>query len=170
MGSFFLPRTASPILLCDLAPAFLLTYSPGPFATSLPITDSFGQGGNPIMSARRLQADRFLSRQTLYPAIRPWRLVSAHHQHTSPGLTRIHPCRPAREFAARAIVLSIPRKIRSCAGRSTCQYTRPDSPLGSNTAVCQSKEEPLSSLTWNSSQALPGSFISAASRRRRPGS
>ena len=55
-------------------------------------------------------------------------------------------------------------------GHRTCQYTKPESPFGSKTAVCRMVEPRRSPMTSNSSHARPGSFIFAWSLSRRLGS
>jgi hypothetical protein len=64
----------------------------------------------------------------------------------------------------------MPRKINACTGNSTYQYSKPGNPTGSNTAVWWTTEPLPAGTTSNSSQARPGTFISAASLTRRPGS
>src|SRR5215204_820366 len=74
------------------------------------------------------------------------------------------------EPAAAAIRRSIPAKMSRCTGYMRYQYARPPRPTGSKIAVCRIVDPAPSAATSNSSQARPGTFISAARRRRRFGS
>lgn len=62
-----------------------------------------------------------------------------------------------------AILLSIPRKINPCIGSREYQYNLPNKPSGLKVAVWVSL---LLLSILNSSQASPGSFISAYNNRR----